>query len=270
LVEATGQVDLVLRIFRQFGEATRRASEASLEIYEDVIERLQPEFAGVPSEDVYNRYFLPWARLARSLPVLADWLVSRHISRAIDDYSIRSTEGVLEASGFVPQRPDVEPAVAFLDLTGFTSLTQKHGDAAAADVALRLAEVAARTAEDHGGRVVKLLGDGVLMRFANVIDAVDASFHVLGSLAPSGLPPGHVGVTEGPIITRDGDIFGRTVNLAARISDVAPSGEVYVPASTAAALASRFRVERVGALTLGGIGTVELARVTTAAPGTEG
>ncbi|HET9520526.1 MAG TPA: adenylate/guanylate cyclase domain-containing protein [Candidatus Limnocylindrales bacterium] len=268
LVEATGQIDLALRVFRQFGEATRRASEASLEIYENVIERLEPEFAGVPSEDVYNRYFLPWARLARSLPAFAEWLASRHLSRAIDDYSIRSTEGVLEASGFVPQRPEVQPAVAFLDLTGFTRLTQKHGDAAAAEVALRLAEVAARTAEAHGGRVVKLLGDGVLMRFANVIDAVDASFHVLGSLAASGLPPGHVGVTAGPIITRDGDIFGRTVNLAARISDVAPSGEVYVPASTAAALASRFRVEPVGARTLAGIGAVELARVATAAPGT--
>lgn len=53
----------------------------------------------------------------------------------------------------------------------------------------------------------------------------------------------------------------RTVNLAARISDVAASGELYVPASIGGALEARFRVEPVGATTLQGVGAVELARV---------
>ena len=60
------------------------------------------------------------------------------------------------------------------------------------------------------------------------------------------LPSGHVGVAEGPIIARDGDVFGRTVNLASRISDVTPSGALYVPAATGEAVADRFRVEAVG------------------------
>jgi adenylate cyclase len=261
LVEATGQVDLGLRVLRQFGEATRRASAASLEVYAEFTERMGPDFAGVPSREVYEREFQPWAQLARTLPALAEWLTRHHISRSIDDYSIQATEGVLERSGYVQQRPDVEPAVGFLDLTGFASLTQEHGDTRAAEVALRLAELASRIATERGGRVVKLLGDGVLMRFQGVVEAVEASLELLDQLGPADLPPGHIGVTQGPIIARDGDIFGRTVNLAARISDIAPSGELYVPASTGEALAGRFIVESVGPSTLAGIGVVELARV---------
>jgi class 3 adenylate cyclase len=239
---------------------------AALEAYAQVTERMGPEFAGVPSQEVYDRVFLPWAKAARGLPALAEWLTRRHISRAIDDYSIGATEQTLADSGYVPSRPEVEPAVAFLDLTGFTSLTQERGDTIAAEVALRLADLASRVVVGHRGRVVKLLGDGVLMHFHDVVEAVDASLELMDRLAPSDLPAGHVGVTRGPIVARDGDVFGRTVNLAARISDVAPSGELYVPASVGDALAGRFAVEQVGAKTLQGVGAIELARVSRQAP----
>ena len=264
LLEATGQIDLTLQILRQFGKSTRRASVAALEAYAQATERMGPEFGGVPSREVYDRVFLPWAKAARTLPALAEWLTRHHLSRAIDDYSIQGTEQLLADSGYVPNRPSVEPAVAFLDLTGFTSLTQERGDAIAAEVALRLADLASRIATAHDGRVVKLLGDGVLTHFPNVVDAVEASLELLDRLGASDLPPGHVGVTHGPMIARDGDIFGRTVNLAARISDVAPSGELYVPASIGEALEGRFRVEPVGATTMQGVGAIELARVTRA------
>ena len=261
MMENAGEVDLMLRMLRQFGEATRRASVGALETYAELIERLGPEFAGVPSRAVYDRYFLPWARIARSVPGMAEWLTSKHLTRAIDAYSIEATEAMLADSGFVPRRPGGHPAVAFADLTGFTALAQERGDATAAEVALKLAELATDTAARHDGRVVKLLGDGVLMRFGGVAAAVDGSLDLLERLDRTDLPPGHVGVAEGPIIARDGDVFGRTVNLAARISDVTPSGALYVPAATGEALADRFRVEAVGPATLQGVGTVELARI---------
>lgn len=265
LVESTGQIDLALRVIRQFGEATRRASVAALEVYSEVIERMGPGAAGVPSRDVYERQFLPWATLARAIPDLSRWLSAQHLSLAIDDYSIRATEKVLETAGYVAIRADAEPAVAFLDLTGFTRLTQQQGDAIAAEVALRLGDLAGGIATARGGRLVKLLGDGALMRFPDVISAVESSLELLERLSTADLPPGHVGVSQGPIIGRDGDIFGRTVNLAARISDVTPSGELYVPAATGHGLAERYLVEPVGASTLPGIGPVELARVARAA-----
>ena len=168
---------------------------------------------------------------------------------------------MLAESGFVPRRPGGHPAVAFADLTGFTALAQERGDATAAEVALKLAELATDTAARHDGRVVKLLGDGVLMRFGGAAAAVGGSLDLLERLEQTDMPPGHVGVAEGPIIARDGDVFGRTVNLASRISDVTPSGALYVPAATGEALADRFRVEAVGPATLQGVGTVELARI---------
>src|SRR5258705_1045863 len=240
LIETTGHPDLTLGILRQFGESSRRSSVAALEGYAQVVEQLGPEFAGVPSREIYDRVFVPWATAARTLPALAEWLTRHHMSRAIDDYSIQAHEQVLAESGYVPERPTVLPAVAFLDLTGFTSLTQERGDAIAAEMALRLAELASRAVATHRGRVVKLLGDGVLMHFPDVVRAVDAALDLMDQLAASDLPPGHVGITQGPIVARDGDIFGRTVNLAARISDVTPSGELYIPASISHALAGRF------------------------------
>ena len=261
MMETAGEVDLMLRMLRQFGEATRRASVGALETYGELIERLGPEFAGVPSRAVFDRYFLPWARIARAVPGMAEWLTSKHMTRAIDAYSIESTEAMLADSGFVPRRPGGQPAVAFADLTGFTALAQERGDAKAAEVALKLAELATDAAAGHDGRVVKLLGDGVLIRFPGIAAAAEGSLELLERLDGSDLPPGHIGVAEGPIIARDGDVFGRTVNLAARISDVTPSGALYVPAVTGEALADRFRVEPMGPSTLQGVGTVELARV---------
>jgi adenylate cyclase len=261
LIEATGETDLTLGILRQFGESSRRSSVAALEAYAVVTEQMGPEFAGVPSQEVYDRVFLPWAKAARSLPTLAEWLTRHHMSRAIDDYSIRGTEQVLAESGYVPERPTVEPAVAFLDLTGFTSLTHERGDAIAAEMAMRLADLASRAVVTHRGRVVKLLGDGVLMLFPDIVEAVEASLDLMDQLAASDLPPGHVGITEGPIVARDGDIFGRTVNLAARISDVTPSGILYIPASIAHRLAGGFEVVPAGTATLQGVGAIDLASV---------
>ena len=197
LVQATGQTELTLQVLRQFGESTRRASVAALEAYAQFVEQMGPEFAGVPSQEIYDRVFLPWATAARTLPALAEWLTRHHLSHEIDGYSIGATEQVLADGGYVPNHPDAEPAVAFLDLTGFTSLTQERGDAIAAEIALRLADLASRIATAHDGRVVKLLGDGVLTHFANVVDAVAASLELLDNLVESDLPPGHVGVTLG-------------------------------------------------------------------------
>jgi len=265
VIAKTGETDLTLGILRQFGESSRRASAAALEAYADVADRLGPEFAGVPSQEVYDRVFLPWADAARKLPALAEWLTRRHMSRAIDDYSIQATEGLLAASGYVPERPMVEPAIAFVDLTGFTRLTQERGDRIAAEMALRLADLGSRTVALHRGRVVKLLGDGVLMYFPNVTDAVEAALDLIDRLSGSDLPPGHVGIAHGPIVARDGDVFGRTVNLAARISDVTPSGAVYLPAATSSSLGDRYSVTPAGTATLPGIGDIDLARITRAA-----
>lgn len=260
-LDLTGDPDLALRAVRSFGDATQRASEAALGVYADVVARQDAELAGLPQRAHYERVFTPWARIARGAGELAAWLTSQHMSRAIDAYSVDETERILADSGLVPER-SVLPAIAFLDLTGFTRLTAERGDEAAAAVALRLAEVVGRIAARHGGRVVKLLGDGVLVRFPAATEAVDACLEALTALPAAGLPAGHVGLHAGPLISRDGDVFGATVNMAARVSDVTPSGELYVTDAVRAAIdGSGHRAEAVAPMTLAGIGEVTLFRI---------
>ena len=159
-------------------------------------------------------------------------------------------------------RLESPPAVAFVDLTGFTRLTEERGDEAAAALALRLGDLTMDTARIHGGRVVKLLGDGVLIRFDDATTAVDATLELLAAMPGAGLPTGHAGVASGPLIVRDGDVFGRTVNLAARISDAAPDGRLWVTADVAAALPDgRFVAGEATGRRLQGIGAVSLVDV---------
>jgi adenylate cyclase len=269
IVVATGAPDLALRAIRLLGEGARRATDGGLGVYGEAVERIGEGVGGLPIDAQFDRLLRPWARFARKTPALATWLTSRHMTRAIDEYSVGQTERILEEEGYVATRPSLAPAVAFADLTGFTRLTQELGDEAAAAIALRLGDAAAEAIRPHGGRVVKLLGDGVLIRFGDLATAIRGSLNLLDALPAAGLPDGHIGVAEGPLIQRDGDVFGRTVNLAARIADVTPSGRVYLPASsvTPSIASLELVLEPVEAAELQGIGRVALVRVGRAADG---
>lgn len=92
--------------------------------------------------------------------------------------------------------------------------------------------------------------------------AVLTSVALLRALPDAGLPGGHAGVSAGPVIEREGDVFGRTVNLAARLSDRAPDGEIYVTAAVVASLAGAgIAFAPVCSADLQGIGPVDVHRV---------
>jgi adenylate cyclase len=262
IVVATGQPDLALRAIRLFGEGARRAADGALGIYGEAVGRTGDELQGLPVDAVFERLLRPWARFAQQSNELAAWLASRHLTRAIDEYSVVETERILETGGFVAARLEAPPAVAFVDLTGFTRLTEERGDEAAAGTALRLGEVTTEVVGRLGGRLVKLLGDGVLVRFGEAASAVDATLNLLAALPAADLPTGHAGVAAGPLIVREGDIFGRTVNMAARIADITPDGRLYLPTSVAAELpAGAFAARPVETAILQGIGRVSLVDV---------
>ena len=261
-IVTTGQPDLVLRAIRMFGEGIRRAADAALGIYAEAVSRTGENLAGLPVDEAFDRVLRPWARFARGSVDLTSWLTRRHMSRAIDAYSIVESERILQETGFLATRDGSPPAVVFVDLTGFTRLTQEIGDEAAASLALKLGDVTVETVRSHGGRVVKLLGDGVLIRFGDAATAVEATLELLDALPAAGLPTGHAGVASGPLIVRDGDVFGRTVNLAARISDVAPDGRLLVTEAVAEGIASEGLVlARTEGALLQGIGLVPLVDV---------
>jgi adenylate cyclase len=140
---------------------------------------------------------------------------------------IEHVEDALERAG-LHRRVRHPPAMCFLDITGYTRLTEERGDAAAADVAARLARLVERSSQEHGGRPVKWLGDGVMFHFREPGGAVVAALEMVDGVARHDLPPAHVGIHAGPVVFQEGDYFGRTVNLAARIAEYARPGEVVV------------------------------------------
>jgi adenylate cyclase len=141
--------------------------------------------------------------------------------------AVESVEGALETAGLY-ERTLRPPAVSFLDLSGYTRLTEERGDEAAADLAARLRGLVRLSSREHGGESVKWLGDGVMLYFPDPGNGVLASLDMVERAANDALPPARVGMHAGPVVFQEGDYVGRTVNIAARIADHAEPGEVLV------------------------------------------
>jgi len=167
--------------------------------------------------------------------------------------ALADVEEALERAGLLDRlhRP---PAVSFLDLTGFTRLTEERGDEAAAELAEALASLVRRRSQEHGGQPVKWLGDGVMFYFADPGESVLAALEMVDGVATEALPPARVGIDAGPVIFQEGDYFGRTVNVAARIAAYARPGEVLVSQEVVDAADGT-------PVTFNGIGAVELKGV---------
>jgi adenylate cyclase len=140
---------------------------------------------------------------------------------------VEDIETALEETGALG-RPGRVPAMCFLDLVGYTRLTEEQGDQVAAALAASLAVLVDRSSREHGGVPVKWLGDGVMFHFREPAGAVLAALQMVEQLPAAGLPAAHVGVAAGPVVAQGGDYFGRTVNLAARIAAYASTSRVLV------------------------------------------
>ena len=75
---------------------------------------------------------------------------------------------------------------------------------------------------------MKWLGDGVMFYFPDPGESVLAALDMVEGVATHALPPARVGIQAGPVVFQEGDYFGRTVNVAARIAEYARPGEVLV------------------------------------------
>jgi adenylate cyclase len=146
------------------------------------------------------------------------------------------------------------PAICFVDLTGYTQLTEEHGDEVAAHVAGRLAALVNDISRSRGGRPVRWLGDGGMFHFPEPRTAVLAGLDMVERAPAAALPPAHVGIHTGPVVFQDGDVYGRTVNLAARIAGYARAGQVVVSETTARRSGDdELRLEPLGPVELKGV-----------------
>jgi adenylate cyclase len=165
-------------------------------------------------------------------------------------------ERSLETAGLVATAGR-HPAMCFLDISGYTRLTEEQGDEAAASLAEQLGRLVRQGAMQRGGRPVKWLGDGVMIWFRDPALAVVAALELADGVTAARLPPAHVGLHAGPVLIQDGDYYGRTVNLASRIADHAGPGEVLVSQAIVDASTD-------GAITFVEVGPTELKGVSEA------
>lgn len=131
-------------------------------------------------------------------------------------------------------RGEIDATFGFVDLAGFTALTEAHGDREA--VAL-LDRFEAMTTDALGprDRLVKTIGDAVMLVFPGPDEAIDAVTRLFDVLAGSDLPVARAGLHHGNAIERSGDYFGASVNLAARVAGQARGGQVLATHEVAAA-----------------------------------
>jgi adenylate cyclase len=225
---ATGVLDQVwtTRLGRVYAEGLRLIATAENEVYHARFELPVLE-SGADQRTAMEQA----ARLAGDLNPLVDPALMairrRQQELAWTGHLVEHIENELEAAG-VLGRPGRVPAMCFLDLVGYTRLTEERGDQAAAELAGTLAVLVNRSSREHDGVPVKWLGDGVMVKFQEPAGAVLSALRLVEQLPEAGLPPAHVGVAAGPVVAQGGDYFGRTVNLAARIAARAGTGQVLV------------------------------------------
>jgi adenylate cyclase len=209
--------EVALQITRVLASSAARVAEAQVE---GLIE---------PTPDGDDRSFELEAEALGSTPRFFDHVWRRQLQAAARRARYRLSPG-----GTAPV------AVGFADLVGFTALSSTLDDDELADVVDRFTVLAYDRVALAGGRVVKTVGDEVMF----VIDDLAAGAELALELAEAyahdnDLPDVRVGLAWGPALSRDGDLFGPTVNLAARIVAIARPRSVVAADAVHEALADR-------------------------------
>jgi adenylate cyclase len=163
---------------------------------------------------------------------------------------------------YQPAADPVNATFGFVDLAGFTALTEAHGDAEAVALLDRF-EAITTGALGPDDRLVKTIGDAVMLAFPGPDAAIAATTRLFTALAGTDLPVARAGLHHGRAIEHNGDYLGATVNLTARVAGQAHGAQVL--ATTEVAEAARHRgvtVVDLGCFDLRNIGErVELFQI---------
>jgi adenylate cyclase len=258
--------DDLSRFARLYGGAMQRLVPSGLQWFDRTV-RQRVATWGVPDAERDMVVYKRGADFAEVSATVVPWLQRRHREHAVLEYLVNVTEASMEERGMTPAQPKRPPAIAFLDLTGYTALAEEQGDEAAAELAVGLAGVVDEAAREYGGRPVKWLGDGVMFHFTDPARAVVGGLELIEQTESAVSVPARIGINAGAVVAQEGDYFGRTVNVAARIADYARPHEVLVSEEARqSADAADVLFELIGDVPLKGVSrSVRLHRVTRAA-----
>jgi adenylate cyclase len=224
-IELLGE-EVMVQFMRVLGAAAQRVAEAAVSAF--VVNVVPASIAEDPSGLALAQANAMSAQLLDGLAEGFDILLRHHLEvarRPIDTNVARGIEVRTQSIGFV-------------DLVGFTALTQQLE---LEELARALTEFESRASEvviDHDGRVVKLIGDEIMYVTKDSQSAVDIALALADAFTNDPvLPPVRIGVATGDVLVRDGDFSGDVVNLAARAVKVAEPGSVLSDEHTAQGLA---------------------------------
>jgi adenylate cyclase len=242
--------EAVVRLFAVYADAVRRLAKAEAELYEaNIEERLRA--SGMTERELIDFGTDFGNRVSAALERALVFVYRRHRVHAWVEHSVNHVEAALHDEGIESHAPQ-PPAICFVDLTGYTRLTEERGDRFAADVAAQLASLVKDISRRRGGSPIRWLGDGGMFHFRDPVHAVEAGLDMVEQAPAIGLPPAHIGIHAGPVIFQDGDVYGRTVNIASRLASVAQAGEVVV-SEEVVRRAEGFNFQGMGPVTLKGL-----------------
>lgn len=216
--------EAVLEGARVFGDSLRRLAETETRlVHVHIHERLEAE--GVDEPEIVKQIEGLQAAVIPLLDQMVEFVHHEHLLLAsIEDAYVHLVD--TDAPGGFGS---VDATIAFVDVESFTQLTASQGDEAAMETMTKVDSVIRGLALEHGGKVVKQIGDALMLAFRDSEDAVRFGVELEETVrADASLPGLRTGMHCGPAIYRGGDYLGSTVNVASRVSSQATAGETLV------------------------------------------
>jgi adenylate cyclase len=233
-------------------ELSRVLGRAMAQVAEALREAIGGKFVkpGDSERDLALRYAAVTRALNPQLPQTLGYIANRHLLEQVRGAVITSSER--SAGRTTAERDDV--AVAFADLVGFTRLGSQVEVSELGEVAGRLAEMSAAVAEPPV-RLVKTIGDAAMLVCPEPQPLLDAVLTLVAAADEEGdeFPELKAGMALGPALTRAGDWFGHTVNLASRVTGTARPGSVLTTVEVQERLEDGYRWSFAGERRLKGI-----------------
>ena len=237
-----------LQLTRVYGQAVAQIADAETRLFHIYVhEPLMRE--GVPSLEMAEEM----AHLGRDLLPLASPLMDYIHQSYLQYFSEQDVIGHMEAEvDGDSEYGRIKVAIAFADLAGYTRFVEEEGEEEALSYVERFVDSVSDTLPE-GARVVKTIGDEVMIIGQDSAALVDWAVG-FERLYAEERPAPRLGVNAGPVLYRDGDYFGREVNLAARVVARARGGEVLVTGQVIDELGekSHLRIDPIGQVKLKG------------------
>jgi adenylate cyclase len=234
-----------LQLVRVYGQALAQIADAEVKLFHLFVhEPLMRD--GVPGLEIAEEM----EHLAAELLPLASPIMDRVHHRALQHFVSQDVVGHLELEEAGADLGRLRVAIAFADLAGYTRLTEEAGEEEAVDIVERFVEAVELTLPDDA-RVIKTIGDEVMVVGADASALVDwaVGFQALNA---GQRPLPRIGIHSGEALYRDGDYYGRAVNLASRVGARAAGGEVLVTEEVVAAAGPHLQLEPIGEVKLKG------------------